>query len=196
MSSWRHGPRSPRPWYLKWQFPTPSAATHEVWERRERYMRKNHPIVTIFQMTIPRFVRRRIHIVKEFVWAIRHRTINRYDVVKLRSLKPGYHDSDTRMLAACFDLMCVYVEHKVDVYDLKNVEKLIAKLNEWHVETQEDHYAELAVLYWWWMIERPQRARASISETSVDIHMATEEFYRDQDDGMLARLLAIRDRLW
>lgn len=195
MSAHLHGPRSPRPWYLKWQFPTPAAATAELWSRWERYMRAKHPIVAFFQLNVPRFFGRYKFRLQESYWAVRHRTINRFDIVKLRSLSPGYHDVDTQILAACFDLLCVYVENKVEMKGLDKIEALMAKLDEWFIETQEDYYPEMAALYWWWMVERKQRIIPTM-EVPDYVFSNTEGFYNEQDDGMLMRLMRIRGSLW
>jgi len=43
-------------------------------------------------------------------WGLIHRTTKKYHVVKLRSLTPGYHDTDTRILHSMMDLIVDHVE--------------------------------------------------------------------------------------
>ena len=51
--------------------------------------------------------------VKNAYWWVKHRTVSRYNVVKLRSLKPGYYEVDTRLFAAMFDLLVEHVEEEL-----------------------------------------------------------------------------------
>jgi len=60
------------------------------------------------------FFRQRIlkpkYLFRDVWWWILHRTFKRFNKVELRSLKPGYYDSDDRMLHACFQLLVDFVE--------------------------------------------------------------------------------------
>ena len=48
--------------------------------------------------------------IKDAYWGLRHRTIDRYNIVHITSLKPGYYDTDTRLLHSMFDLLVQFVE--------------------------------------------------------------------------------------
>ena len=50
------------------------------------------------------------HWVSELIWAIRYRTIDKYHVIKIHSLKPDYYDTDTRLLHGMFDLLVDFIE--------------------------------------------------------------------------------------
>jgi hypothetical protein len=72
-------------------------------------------------------------------WAIRHRTVNVYHVVKL-DLKPGYHDVTERMVHANFCLLAEYVEKE------KPFEHI-----DWDSDPEHQNAAaEMKALYKWW----------------------------------------------
>ncbi|MEM3097251.1 MAG: hypothetical protein QXU32_00810 [Nitrososphaerales archaeon] len=81
-------------------------------------------------------------------WAIDCRFIHRYNIVKIRSLKPGYYDIDTRMLHAMFDLLVEYVENEkpfdnIDWAAGGDVSVFVAQ--------------EIKDLYHWWKYVYPAR---------------------------------------
>lgn len=47
---------------------------------------------------------------KRLLWAIAYRTTQQYNVVKIRSLPPGYYDTDTRIFHAMMQLVVDHVE--------------------------------------------------------------------------------------
>jgi hypothetical protein len=70
-------------------------------------------------------------------WAIRHRTINRYDVV-YTDLKPGYHDVTQLIVHANFCLLAKFVEIEFDTI-------------KWDSDPEHQHAAdEMKSLYKWW----------------------------------------------
>ena len=48
--------------------------------------------------------------VSDLYWSIRHRTINRYNIVKIPTLKPNYWDVDSRLLHSMMALLVYFVE--------------------------------------------------------------------------------------
>ena len=79
------------------------------WNTFETEFRKKAP----FRYFIKYFIVRRIGAIftsfSDFAWAIRYRTVNKYHLVNTK-LNPGYHEIDTRMLHANFELLVDYVE--------------------------------------------------------------------------------------
>jgi hypothetical protein len=47
---------------------------------------------------------------RKLMWAIAYRTTQQYNVVKIRSLPPGYYDTDTRIFHAIMQLVVDHVE--------------------------------------------------------------------------------------
>ena len=81
------------------------------------------------------------------VWWVRHRTIDRYNVIKLSSLQPGYYDIDTRILHANFELLKQFVENE-EPFDRID----------WDHNAELQHVAsEIKDLYNWWVNVFPKR---------------------------------------
>jgi hypothetical protein len=180
------------PWYARWRFTLPVAATHPTWVRIERYIKTNHPIVFFFQYTAPRVFRRQLHKLSRLKWGILHRTIHRFHVINT-GLTPGYYDSDVRMLHACFALLTDYMETK---FRGLTPHEMAPKVKEWADDAGNSYPNEIYDLYFWWTVERP--ARLSISDLTDDRgdFLDQDQFHHDQDDGMLIRLMKIRRYLW
>lgn len=102
--------------------------------------------------------------IMEVVWWIRHRTTNKYHIVKL-DVAPGYSDIDERMLQACFALLCEFVENEVRGFQ-KN-------------EELNPEYIEISRLYKWWKFERPLRKEPDVEFS--DIKHIPIEFDKDGD---------------
>jgi len=183
----RRAKRYKKPRLLGWFLLTkPAAATGELWDRWHRYMATNYPVRFWLQDTLPTFYRRRKRRLHDAYWSLRHRTTDRYDVVHLRSLKPGYHEPNTRMLYACFELLVEYVEIGLSSKNWewheqngpKGWRRFIHKRNKKHsiaagvahldwemtdeyILLNDPKQAETAELikrlYLWWTVERPQR---------------------------------------
>lgn len=116
---------------------------------------------------------------KDPIWWIRHRTTDRYNVVRT-GLPPGYYDKDIQMIHACFSLLVDFVESECDgVANLKRQMRY------------GGHHGEMATeclaLYWWWTEIRPRRGEEDFDMGDV---------YDAKDDEMLARLVKIRSWLW
>ena len=83
-------------------------------------------------------------------WWVRHRTVDRYNIVHIKSLKPGYYDTDTRLLHSMFDLLVEFVEHEwVSIqFDSMRYEGKI-KLKWWQMKRSyiKAHMNELLAAY-------------------------------------------------
>jgi hypothetical protein len=51
------------------------------------------------------------------IWWVRHRTINRYDVVWLRDLEPGYYEVEDRLFHSMMQILCDFVERELAWHD-------------------------------------------------------------------------------
>lgn len=127
------------------------------------------------------------------VWWVRHRTINRFNVLKIQSLKPSYYDydKDTIMLHACFQLLVNYVE-KEKPFEWWGCD---GKCNGGHYcgEGENRFYdtcylRDVRNLYDWWTIERPRRPKPSTFQE--------EDAHDNEDQQKLKQLIEIRNHLW
>lgn len=120
-------------------------------------------------------------------WVL-YRTTRRhaYHVVRT-DLKPGYYDTDIRMLHAMMTLMVQFVEE-----ELEGREDLVEKLELYRADGHskwEVAYQTLLEIYDWW--KDPIRRRHRRKSTIVD-----EEFMRQWENEMLIKLIEIRGYLW
>jgi hypothetical protein len=89
----------------------PYSAEWGQWDSVNARCRKQYPIRWFVLETLPdwfgAYVSRPISAV---VWWIKYRTTDRYHVLNIRSLPPGYADADTRLLHAAFSILVDFVE--------------------------------------------------------------------------------------
>ena len=96
--------------FKRWFFQDmPQSATWDEWQEWKDQARK-HKVRWFLADTFPFWWRR------TFIWPIekikswlRYRTFDRYHIIKT-TLKPDYHDMDTRLLYAMFDMLVDFVE--------------------------------------------------------------------------------------
>jgi hypothetical protein len=124
------------------------------------------------------------HWVSNTYWWLKHRTWDRYHVVHIRSLEPGYHDVDVRMFHAAFDLLVDFVEGELAYeaytgfsvekpwwqttksYVKANAEMLANRHFDWVAsdsdvgDAQRNSMAAVKELYVWYKHKRPKRANA------------------------------------
>jgi hypothetical protein len=118
-----------------------------------------------------------MRVLHDLIWWTKHRTTNRYHVIKT-GLKPGWWDVDTRLLHASFTLLENFVE----------LEKPF-KHTDFNVEDVDREYAnEIHSLYIWW------KRRKEVD--NEDLSMADEDNMYRQDTENLVRLMKIRMTLW
>lgn len=161
-----------------------------------------------------------------FYWAIRHRYFNKFHIVKMPTLEPGYYDIDTRMLHANFALLVDYVE-KEEPFDRID----------WNSDPEHQRVAkEIKELYAWWTkiypklheydpmfisnVERPGRSEATAVAWDddgdptlfasprgnreadagwTDVCMASMKYEllcKKIEEENLIRLIKIREYLW
>uniref|UniRef100_A0A6M3L8S6 Uncharacterized protein n=1 Tax=viral metagenome TaxID=1070528 RepID=A0A6M3L8S6_9ZZZZ len=114
-------------------------------------------------------------IIKKFVNIIRYNLFNRYHVFKSKSLKPGYHDFDIRMLYLLFDMLVDFVEIELAWMNVCFTNKRPKWPRRWFFRSRKDGIDYLKweikqtsgmqliranmvkLLYLWWTVYRPQR---------------------------------------
>lgn len=200
----------------------PFAASSEKWDEWEQKFKNEAPVrYFLFEELPNRFgiLQRKISDIR---YAIRHRTIDKYHIIKINSLKPGYYDSDTRMLHGMFSLLEDYVEIELAVLnewaekqDEENPpvkksarEHGISHLD-WEMDLEEELQAksakEIKELYLWWKDVRPNRLdpwdiikeMKDKEDESKYVHFEElEQEQYDEDTEMLIRLVKIRKALW
>lgn len=104
--------------------------------------------------------------VSGFIWAIRHRTINKYHVIKT-DLKPSYYEIETLMVHGLFSLLVRFVEeeHK-GVNDLQDYIMFLKKSKKDDENIPEEQrydydydiqsHQEALRLYHWWKFIYPK----------------------------------------
>lgn len=142
-----------------------------------------------------KFPFRQLHDIK---WWILHRfhPKHRYHVHKFRDLEPGWHDVDGKMLYACFDFLCDYVEKqdpglesvKYQWTYRQNQEEPGYTFPEEDIASAKHTYDEISYLYNWWKSTLPGRRSGEWDE--VDGKDA------ETDDANLIRLIKVRRYLW
>lgn len=157
-------------------------------------------------------------------WALKHRyqPRHRYNLVRT-GLEPGYYDYDTRMLHACFALLCEYVEEEGGIDAIRN------DGDTRHV-FEEPRKSQIVELYDWWKIGRPsdKKRRDKLlhelygnrrwktkpvpendkleelvfdefegdEKTKDEEFRALEKKIEDDEQAMLHRLINLRPGLW
>jgi len=113
---------------------------------------------------------------KTIYWWFIHRfhPSHRYNVIKIKTLSPGYYDPDVRMLHACFDLFAEWFR-----YNTIENEHMTKKSLE---ETNPGVWDEMVELYKWW----------SVYHVDPDWSMGGAE----KEDEMMMRLMKIRRCIW
>lgn len=90
-------------------------------------------------MNIYKFLRRFLRRFDLFHW-IGYRTWKKFHVLKLRYLKPGYYDADTRLIHAMFEILCQFMENE-------KPEEIV----NWDSDPEHKHaWKEMNELYKWW----------------------------------------------
>ena len=133
---------------------------------------------------------------RDAYWWVAHRLWARYDVVWIPTLEPGYHDSDNRLLHACFGLLTEFVEKELEGF---------AQLNRSIQAIEQDMFTPGRVeeepwlvyafsgkevmrdLYLYWKVERPRLLKNNDGD-ELDIYQ--------KDNEMLTKLITIREQMW
>jgi len=184
--------------------------------------RKERPIHFFFHRILPRKYRIIKRYFNDFYWEIRWRTTNRYNVVKIPTLKPGYYDKDRILLHASFALLVDFVEHEKacmqswlcnEKKTKQNAVELGLKYLDWEIGlkygpddfTPEDdpnygqptpqskNSLEIKALYLWW---KSYLIREKEFYENYDYTFEEELNFYHEADEMLARLAKVRGSLW
>jgi len=96
--------------FTKWMnFDPPSSLDMDGWNEFESKFRKKAPIRYFIKYYIVLKIGDFFTWLLNVAWGVRYRTVNKYHLVNTK-LNPGYHEIDTRMLHANFELLVDYVE--------------------------------------------------------------------------------------
>jgi len=90
-------------------FNPPNALDMDGWNAFENEFKKKAPIRYFIKYFIVDKISNVYGDLSHIAWAIRYRTVRKYHLVDTK-LNPGYHEIDTRMLHANFELLVDYVE--------------------------------------------------------------------------------------
>lgn len=131
---------------------------------------------------------------------ITHRTFDKYNIIKIKSLTPDYYDKDTIMLHGMFQLLTDYVERELSWMEYicvnntpkpnKNNRKILGlKYLDWEISLGDASLQqcasakEIKELYIWWTETRNLR-KDDVSKNY------------NEDTEMMIRLAKIREYLW
>ena len=136
--------------------------------------------------------------VKDIKWWFLHRFSpwHRYHIVKIG--KPGWSDSDHKMLHACFIIFCDFVEKEDGLENLDYQWKAFDEDDNWSgnlsaeekakfVAERKFHYEEAKYLYDWWKKVYPVKFKDEV--------YINNDLY-DEETEHLVRLIRIRGVLW
>src|SRR4051812_20767017 len=96
--------------WTRWLLRKPLAATAVYWDRWFYVNRHRRPVRFFLQETLPDRFRHLLMPLRDAVWWVRYRTINRQHVYRVRSLRPGYCGFESFILHINFSLLADYVE--------------------------------------------------------------------------------------
>lgn len=231
---------------------SPRALPLGRWGMREKKLKRHFPIRYWMWETVPDFYRDNVtHRWRKTRNWFRYRFKDRYDVVQLE-LPKDYHEPDTRLLHANFQILKDFVEielasmhgaveeddapkDEVGTFlqafgkkfrrnrrqQLRQPEKGLAHLD-WEIRDtigqQQSSALEKKEIYLWWTQTRPNRAdygsalfrepgeepnedlgtifNRPYNKQISDMRNKLEQFYHDEDEEMLIRLIKIRHTLW
>lgn len=180
----------------------PSTATWSGWKVIEKEARAKYPVRWFISRSIPgawfKCVTKPWAAAK--CW-VDHRTVSRYHIIKINSLKPGYYDLDTRLLHGVFALLVDYVELECALMHGKHDDTpwrflrlkqrrdakaglayLLAMSTPEPDEPQAPYHdaASVAIeLYDWWVNKRPERVRPHIASGLHALYVADDGCFDD-----------------
>lgn len=160
------------------------------WGEWRTKIKKAHPIQFFFRESVPDFFHGIIFRLRMIKWWVLHRTTHRYHVIKPRSLEPGYHDPDTRIRAAAFDIMSEHAEISLMGDGIKGTKWTEEDLEHYPeddgqrqmVLDQIEYESKIIELRNWWVEYRPRR------ENTRDDMLMDIDFDADDKDEKLQKL--------
>jgi len=163
-------------------FDIPYALPWYQWEEWGKHKKEHYQIrFWIFEEFIPGIIRQfsRINDIK---WWFLHRfhPKYRYHIIKT-GLKPGYYDSDSRILRACFGELNNFVENCADKID-------------WRSSSDEHFqaYCTMKELWYWWNCMRGNEWK----ELDDAFSFEKEGKLILKDNQQLIKLMKIRHFMW
>lgn len=145
-------------YFKNWLIDKPYSLQIGEWDGWHAKEKANHPVKYWIQETVPTAITGfwRIHLawpILDWYWTIIHRfhPNHKYNIIKPRTLKPGYYDSDTRILHAI-------MEEVVNFYETG------CNYSAWR-ESSDEHdaaFRELQLIYNWWTKLWPLREEKTI----------------------------------
>ena len=198
-------------WPKIWKLRTPIALSAEEWEDWTNNAKSAFPVrywlrdVTNWIEWLPRRADR-------IWWQLRHRTTDRFHVVKL-DIEPGYYDCDERILQSVFHLFNEFMEQQEDGHV------------DWESDYHSEEWSEMNEIWEWWKQREGREERfdeenphpelpekwgfLSVCNSRYEDEAVMKqwkevsELYRHQeatwdqeDEDMLIRIMKIRRRLW
>ncbi len=125
-----------------------------------------------------------------------HYFFRRYDLARTKLSRFSYHDPDTVMFNACFELLSEFVLSDVSAKNHKDAIETIEKYFNSVTNDPNDKNLRLWELYRWWQIEYPNRVEIFSNDQEKEVYTFLYGFYEKQDQAMFMKLAALRQYLW
>jgi|ERR1700691_481442 len=122
-------------------------------------LKLKYPIRYFINFTIPDFYLGIKDKIRSVSYWFRYRTTQRYHIIKLHGLSPGWYDTDTRILYSCFNLLNDFVE-----IELSHMFTYTRDQIKWRKKSSK----KLGLKYLQEIIDSPE-------SRAIDIHSANEQ---------------------
>lgn len=162
------------------------------WDAWEAEMKSKHPIRFFLQETLPLEFHLRAnnytiyHRIRNTIWAVRHRWDPRhqYNVIRPRTLKPGYHDPRDQILHGVMECLVNYFDNGVP------------NIN-WTTDDDHQHaYNEMKAVYDWWMQLWPNKETIDPNGNPLPQYPEKDWTLWDDEDHKVGRLMLDNDDAW
>jgi hypothetical protein len=183
----------------RFSFHCPAALTWWGWEAWKRELKKECPIRYFFKYGPIHTARIRVQArLSRLRWNILHRVVpkHQYHIIRPRTLTPGFHDHDERILHACMGEIRQFVDNSGpivswDDHDPGNLLILHEMLDicDWWVRVYPTREQE-------WERAFEEQHGAERGADYFDALFEQEKKWKDEEDQMLSRLIKIRRYLW
>jgi hypothetical protein len=141
-----------------------------VWRKENK---ARYPVRWFLVETIPQeyaFLKRKY--ITEPYWWVRHRTVEKYNVIKINSLTPEWHDRSNVMLHSSFQILIDFVEFELARMNYSYFEKTgIVKTG------RRTRNAEAGMDYLQWEVNNPECNRGPVGSRQADIAKLKLELY-------------------
>lgn len=209
-----------------------SAATIEEWQDWDEKMEREYPIrfklanaahwVEMHCWGLPkaRF--------RDAKWWVLHRIHpkHRNHIIKIHTLKPGYHDARDRIFYGAFDVFEVFMKNILDgnshhLWDYSE-EEVCDHMTQEYIDTQQARWVEMNEIYDYWIARKTREdvlpdfptipdewGMLAVCNSKyddeplmeswreiADYHRQAEAVWEEEDQEMFHRLVDIRECLW